>query len=181
MPFKLYTFFYIKIIGKLFLVWWNRKHELWYNCDLKYSPSDGHSVTWHEPAPARTTSNPVEKLSPGIVQVYEGSSVTLNWSYTLTSSLRLGVINFNTDGIVTINADGSAEPVAAQFQERFNVSSTTGKTSLFISPVTVGDDKAYGEFRCELIDSIPKTWKRAILLEVIGKFKSVADYKKGVP
>ena len=71
--------------------------------------------------------------------------------------------------------------MAAQFQERFNVSSTTGKASLFISPVTVGDDKAYGEFRCELIDSLPKTWKRAILLEVIGKFKSVADYKKGVP
>lgn len=105
----------------------------------------------------------------------------MNWSYTLTSSLRFGVINFNADGIVTINADGSANPVAAQFQERFNVSSTTGKTSLFISSVTVGDDKAYGEFRFELIDSIPKTWKRAILLEVVGKFKSVADYKKGVP
>ena len=154
---------------------------MWYNCDLKYSPSDAQSVTWHEPAPARTTSNPAEKLSPGIVQVYEGSSVTLNWSYSLTSSLRFGVINFNADSIFTINADGSADPVAAQFQERFNVSSNTGKASLFISPVTVADDKAYGEFRCELIDSIPNTWKRAIQLEVIGKFKSVADYKIGVP
>ena len=57
--------------------------------------------------------------------------------------------------------------MTAQFQERFNLSSTTGKASLFISPVTVGDDKAYGEFRCELIDSLSKTWKRAILLEVI--------------
>ena len=65
--------------------------------------------------------------------------------------------------------------MSTQFQERFNVSSTTGKVSLFISPVTVGDDKAYGEFRCELIDSLSKTWKRAILLEVIGKFKSVAE------
>ena len=152
-----------------------------YHCYLQCSPSDGGSITWLEPIPPKTSSNPAEKLSPGIVRVNEGSSVTLNWSYTLTSSLRLGVINFNADGIVTINADGSADPVAAQFQERFNVSSTTGKASLFISSVTVGDDRAYGEFRCELIDSIPKTWKRAILLEVIGKFKSVADYKKGVP
>ena len=96
-------------------------------------------------------------LCPGIVQVYKGSSVTLNWSYTPTSSLGFGVINFNADGIVTINADGSAHPIAAQFQERFNVSSTTEKASLFISPVTVGDDKAYGEFRCELIDSLSKT------------------------
>ena len=53
-----------------------------YNCDLKYSPSDGGSVTWHEPTPAWTTSNPAELLPPGIVQVYEGSSVTLNWSYS---------------------------------------------------------------------------------------------------
>ena len=124
------------------------------------------------------SSNSADKLSPGIVQVYEGSSVTLNWSYALTSRLRFGVIYFNTDGIVTINADGSAEPVRAQFQERFNVSSTPGRASLLISPVTVGDDKAYAEFRCELTDSIPNTWKRKILLEVIGKFKSVVDYGK---
>ena len=144
-----------------------------YNCDLKCPSSDGQKVTWHEPTPARTTSDPTEKLTPGIVQVYEGSSVTLNWSYTLTSSLRFGVINFNTVAVVTIKADGSADPVAAKFQERFNVSSTTGKASLFISPVTIGDDKAYGEFRCDLFDSVPSTWKRTILLEVIGKFKSV--------
>ena len=91
----------------------------------------------------------------------------------MTSSLRFGVINFNTVAVVTIKSDGSADPVAAKFQERFNVSSTAGKASLFISPVTIGDDKAYGEFRCELIDSVPTTWKRTILLEVIGKFKSV--------
>ena len=152
-----------------------------YNCDLQCSPSDGGSVTWHEPIPAKTSSNPAEKLSPGIVQVYEGSSVTLNWSYTLTSRLRLGVITFKVDGIVIINADGSADPVTAQFQERFNVSSTTGKASLFISPVTVGDDKAYGEFRCKLIDSLSKTWKRAILLEVIGKFKVLLTIRKAYP
>ena len=46
--------------------------------------------------------------------------------------------------------------------------------------MTVGDDKAYGEFKCDLIDSLSKTWERTILLEVIGKFKSVADSKKGV-
>ena len=51
-----------------------------YNCDLKYSPSDGGSVTWHEPTPAWTTSNPAELLPPGIVQVYDGSSVMLNWN-----------------------------------------------------------------------------------------------------
>ena len=47
-----------------------------------------------------------------------------------------------------------------------------------VSPVTVAEDKAHGEFRCELIDSKTVTWKRAILVQVIGKLESVADYKK---
>ena len=31
-----------------------------YICDLKYSSSDGGSVTLHEPTPARTTSDPAD-------------------------------------------------------------------------------------------------------------------------
>ena len=131
--------------------------------------------------PLGTTSNPAELLPPGIVQVYEGSSVTLNWSYSLTPGLGFGVIRFKSDGIVIIRGDGSAGPLTAQFQKRFNVSSTSGRASLFISPVTVADDKSLGQFRCELTDSTATTWKRAIQVQVIGKFKTVDDYKKGVP
>ena len=111
-----------------------------YNCDLKYSPSDGGSVTWHEPTPAWTTSNPAELLPPGIVQVYDGSSVMLNWNYSLTLGLVFGAMKFNSDGIFIIQRDGSAGPLTAQFQKRFNVSSTSGRASLFISPVTVADN-----------------------------------------
>ena len=149
---------------------------MWYNWDCKiFSLSNGGSVAWHESAPARTTSNTAEVLPPGIVQVYEGSSVTLNWSYSLTLSLSLGVLKFKKDGIVRINADGSAGPVRAKFQERFSVSSTLGRASLFNSPVTVADDKANGEFNCELIDSNPNTWKRVIQEQVISKLKTVAE------
>ena len=110
-----------------------------------------------------------------------GSSVTLNWSYNLTAGLALGAIRFNKRRIVRLNADGSADPVEGEFQKRFSVSSTPGRASLFISPVTVADDKANGEFSCELIDSSPDTWKRAIQVKVIGKLESVTDYKKSVP
>ena len=151
-----------------------------YSCNLKYPPSDGGSVTWYEPAPTRTTSNPTVVLPPGIVQVHDGSSVTLNWSYSLTLGLIIGVIKFNNNGIVSINADGSAGPVRAKFQERFNLSSTPGRASLSVSPVTVADDKANGEFSFELIDANTDTWKRAIQVQVVGKLDSVDDYKKGV-
>ena len=149
---------------------------LYYNCDLKYYPLDGGSVTWHEPTPARTTSDRAEILPPGIIQVYEGSSVTLNWSYSLTQGLALGVLNFNDDGIVIFQADGSAGAVIGDFQKRFNVSSTTGRASLFISPVTTADDKVFGEFWCVLTDAKAVSWKRAIQVQVLGKFKTVADY-----
>ena len=138
-------------------------------------------MTWFEPTPIETTSDPNARLPPGIVQVYEGSSVRLNWSYSLTSGLSLVVIKFNGGGIVTIQADGSAGPVNAKFQGRFNVSSTVGRVSLLISPVNVSDDKAYGEFTCELIDTQTDIWKRAIQVKVLGKFKTVVDDKKGDP
>ena len=138
-------------------------------------------MTWFEPTPSKTTSDPNEVLPPGIVQVYEGSSVTLNWSYSLSLGLGVGgVVRFKTDAILSIRADGSATPVNAQFQERFSATSTLGRASLIISPVNVSDDKFFGEFRCELLDSNGNLWKRAIEVQVIGKLESVADYKKGV-
>ena len=152
-----------------------------YNCDLKYCPVDGGSITWIESTSTIATSDPNEVIPLRIVPVNNGSSVTLNWSYSLTAVLLGGAITFNGSRIVGIKPDGSPESVEPSFQERFSVSSTLGRASLFISTVTVADDKAYGEFRCELVDRDLDNWKRAIQLQVIGELESVADSKKGVP
>ncbi|XP_022800751.1 fibroblast growth factor receptor homolog 1-like [Stylophora pistillata] len=129
--------------------------------------TDGGSVTWFEPTPVKTTSNPAEVLPAGIVHVYEGSSASLNWSYSLTLGLGLGgFVRFSNIGIVTINSDGSAGPVRDNFQKRFRVSSTPGRISLSISAVTVADDIVNGEFSCMLLDSNADTWKRAIQVQV---------------
>lgn len=160
-----------KIIGKPFLVWWNRKHELLlFYCDLKFCPSDGRGVIWYEPVPVVTTSNPNEEFPSVIQQVFVESSVTLTWSYNLSSSLRFGLIKFNGVGVVSFKANSSANPVKDQFKGRFNVSSTPGRISLSISPVTVGDD---GKYICQLFDSNPDTWQRAIHVQVVGKLKSI--------
>ena len=130
-----------------------------------------------------TTSNKTEVLPPGIVQVYEGSSATLNWNFSLSLGLGLGfVIKFNDDGIVNIRADGSAAgPIKAEFRKRFSVSATPQSASLSISPVTLADDKSNGEFSCELNDANADTWKRAIQVQVVGELESVVYNKKGVP
>ena len=155
-----------------------------FNCDLKYSPSDGGSVTWYEPSPIRTTSNTAEVLPPGIVQVYEGSSATLNWNFSLSVGLGLGFfIKFNANGIVSIRADGSAAgPIRAEFQKRFSVSTTPKSASLSISPVTIADDKSNGEFSCELNDAYnADTWKRAIQVQVIGKLEVLLTIRNACP
>ena len=132
-------------------------------------------MTWSEPIPIETTSDPYEVLPPVIVHVHEGSSVTLNWSYNLTLGFSIGFIKLNEVIIVIINKDGSVGPVSQQFQKRYRSSSTPGRASLSIFPVTVADDKADVEFRCELIDSSNNNWKRAIKVQVIGKLESVVD------
>ena len=154
-----------------------------FNCDPKYSPSDGGSVTWYEPSPIRTTSNTAEVLPPGIVQVYEGSSATLNWNFSLSVGLGLGFfIKFNANGIVSIRADGSAAgPIRAEFQKRFSVSTTSKSASLSISPVTIADDKSNGEFSCELNDAYADTWKRAIQVQVIGKLEVLLTIRNACP
>ena len=131
----------------------------------------------------RTTSNQTEVLPPGIVQVYEGSSATLNWNFSLSEGLGLGFsIKFSAINIVGIGKDGSlASSIKAEFQERFSVSATPQSASLSISPITIADDKSNGEFSCELNDAKSGTWKRAIQVQVIGKLESVVDFKKGVP
>ena len=129
-----------------------------------------------------TTSSTAEAPPlPGIVQGFEGSPVALNWSYTLTSNLSLGVLSFKTDGIAQINSNGSAGPVAPKFWKRFQLSSNPGRVSLSVSPLTVADDKTNGTFVLTLIDDNLNTWKREIQVQVKGKLKTVIDYKKGVP
>ena len=41
--------------------------------------------------------------------------------------------------------------------------------------MTVAEDKANGEFRCELFDSNFDLWKRAIEVQVIGKLESATN------
>ena len=138
----------------------------------KYSPSDGASVTWYEPTPLQTSSNPAEALIPGKLQVYEGSSATLNWNYSLSSMFVSARLQFNGANVVLVLSDGQAGPVNASFRQRVTVKSTQQSISLLISKVTTGEDKSKGEFSCELTDVSGVKWRRAIQVQVVGKLKS---------
>ena len=48
--------------------------------------------------------------------------------------------------------------------------------SLFINNVTVADDRANGEFICDIIDFNADTWRRTIRVKVIGKLESATDH-----
>ena len=138
----------------------------------KYSLSDGANVTWYEPTPVQTTSNPAQALIPGRLQINEGSSATLNWSYSLSSTFVSARLQFNEANIVVILSNGNAGPVNASFRQRFTVKSTQQSVSLLISKVTAGEDKSKGEFICELSDVRDTKWRRGIQVQVVGKLKS---------
>ena len=138
----------------------------------KYSPSDGANVIWYEPTPVQTTSNPAEVLIPGKLEVDEGSSATLNWSYSLSSTFASADLHFNGASIVVILSNGQAGPVNARFQQRLTVKSTQQSVSLLISKVTTGEDRSKGEFICELKDVSGAKWRRGIQVQVVGKLKS---------
>ena len=129
----------------------------------------------------KTTLNPAEVLTPGKLQVYEGSSATLNWSYSPSSILLSAVLQFNDVGVVAILSNGQAGPVNSNFRQRFSVSSTPQSVSLLISKVTTADDKSIGEFSCELSDLNGDKWRRVIQVQVVGKFKSFTDFSRFTP
>ena len=112
-------------------------------------------------------------LIPGKLQVYEGSSASLNWNYSLSSTLGLVNLRFKGVFIVSVLPTGQAGHVNGRFRQRFSVSSTPQSVSLSISNVTTVDD---GEFICELDDLPGATWRRAIQVQVVGKLKSFAEF-----
>ena len=120
--------------------------------------------------------DPAEALIPGKLQANEGSSATLNWNYSLSSTFVSGRLLFNGAGIVVILGNGKPGPVNASFQQRFSVSSTPQRVSLLITNVTTADDRSNGEFSCELGDLSAAKWRRAIQVHVVGKLKSFADF-----
>ncbi|XP_022808092.1 neuronal growth regulator 1-like [Stylophora pistillata] len=141
--------------------------------------TDGGSVTWYEPTPAKTTSDQNEVLPPGKLQVYEGSSAVLQWNYSLTSDIVATLITFKGATIVSIKSDGKAGDVSANFTERFSVLSSTKQTaSLSISHVIFADDKANGEFTCEVLTLNNERWKRAIQVQVLAPVK-ITDQVRG--
>ena len=109
---------------------------------------------------------------------YDRSPAALKWSFNSTAvSIVLVILKFNGAGIVNYQNEKTGV-VSDQFQERFSGSFTPQSASLFISPVTAADDKANGTFTCELIADNSDFWVRAIQVQVLGKFKSVAGLKK---
>ncbi|XP_022795755.1 hemicentin-1-like isoform X2 [Stylophora pistillata] len=141
--------------------------------------TDGGSVTWYEPTPAKTTSNQNEVLPPGRLQVYEGSSAVLQWNFSLTSNIGFTFIKFKGATVVTIRSDGKAGDVSANFTGRLSVLSSTKQTAaLSISRVIFADDKANGEFTCEVLTLSNERWKRAIQVQVLAPVK-ITDQVRG--
>ena len=133
---------------------------------------DGDSVTWYEPPPVQTSSDPAV-FHTANQQLREGSTnAALNWNFSLTQDLNLIVvtIKFNEVPIATLVPSGPAAP-ASGYEGRFNVSWISQSATLVIFNVTDDDT---GLFSCELNTfqgATNKVWKRKIQVKVVGKHR----------
>lgn len=56
------------------------------------------------------------------------------------------------------------------------MSSDTQSVTLSIAKVTVADDKANGDFSCEVLTASSLTWRHNIQVQVLGKLSGVANF-----
>lgn len=133
---------------------------------------DGGSVTWYEPPPVQTSSDPAV-FHTANQQLREGSTkAALNWNFSLTQDLILIVVTIKLNEVTIANLvpSGPAAP-ASGYEERFNVSWISHSATLIIFNVTDDDN---GLFSCELNafqGATNKVWKRKIQVKVLGKLR----------
>ena len=137
-----------------------------------YFNSDAQSITWNEPPPVTTVSDPTF-VHTSKIQLYEGSTnKQLNWRFSLTQRLLLVAIELEDNSEVANIAQDGTVTVNQGFTSRISVTWVTGHVTLIIFNVTASDERT---FTCRL--SVPgNSWRSSIMVAVVGKIITVYKF-----
>ncbi|XP_020615552.1 neural cell adhesion molecule 2-like [Orbicella faveolata] len=132
--------------------------------------TDGGNVTWYEPPPVETASDPGIELTAHSRQFLQGSThVQLSWNFSLTPDLSLSsvILRLNSVQVAAVVLLSGIAGLSSGFEGRFNFTWISQRATLIIFNVTEEDD---GEFTCDLttfqgVDQ--KLWKRKMKVEVL--------------
>ena len=144
----------------------------------KLCVSDGSSITWYEPPPFQTVTDPaiISKANKSLIKGSFDEEVSCN--FTLTSDLRLITVSMKLQSSSIANYVQSKHALSVQpgFKSRFNATWVPNRLTLILFNVTPADK---GEYRCEVLtleiaSSSVQTWERIIQVSLLGKLGELA-------
>ena len=139
--------------------------------------SDGSSITWFEPPPFQTVTDPatISKANKSLIIGSLNEEVSCN--FTLTSDLSLITVSMKLQGssIAAYVQSQHALSVQPGFDGRFNATWVPNRLTLILFNVTFADE---GEYRCEVLtlgsSGSLQTWARIIQVSLLGKLGELA-------
>ena len=142
---------------------------------IKLCVSDASSITWFDPPPFETVTDPAI-ISAANESFIKGSlNEELNCNFSLTVDLTLITVSVKFRGSSIANFVRSKDVLSVQpgFESRFNATWVPDKLTLILFNVTSADK---GEYRCEVLTfgSSVQTWARIIQVSLLGKLGQLA-------
>ena len=135
--------------------------------------SDGGSITWFEPPPSETVTDPliISAANKSLIKGSLNGELSCNFSVSADLSIIIVSIRFGGTSVANFATSQQALSVSPGFKSRFNVTWVPNKLTLIFFNVTSQDE---GEFRCDVLTlrspgAVIQTWKRKIQVSLLGE------------
>ncbi|XP_067030254.1 fibroblast growth factor receptor-like isoform X2 [Acropora muricata] len=130
--------------------------------------SDGGSVTWFEPPPFETVTDPsiIATAYINLTKGFADEELSCNFSLSADLSLVAASIKLGGSSIAGFVQNQRVLTIQPGFENRFNVTWVPNKLTLILLNVTSAEE---GEYRCEVlaVGSSVQTWARAIQVSLL--------------
>lgn len=112
--------------------------------------SDGGSITWFEPLPFETVTDPSKTATANInlTKGFANEELSCNFSLSADLSLVVATIKLGGSSVVSFVQNQQRLSVQIGFENRFNVTWVPNKLTLILLNVTSAEE---GEYRCEVL------------------------------
>ena len=135
--------------------------------------SDGGSITWFEPPPAQTVTDP-SRVSATNKSLIKGSlNEELSCNFSLTPGLRIIAVSMKIGGrtAATFVQNQKTPSVDPSFASRLNATWFPNKLTLIIFNVTAAEEE---EYLCQVVSVSPaQVWIRKIHVSLLGKLRQL--------
>ncbi|XP_067030288.1 protein amalgam-like isoform X2 [Acropora muricata] len=147
-----------------------------------FRSTDGGSITWFEPPPFETVTDP-SSIATAYINLTKGfadEELSCNFSLSADLSLVAASIKLGGSSVASFVQDQRVLSIQPGFENRFNVTWVPTKLTLILLDVTSAEE---GEYRCEVLSvgSLVQTWARTIQASLLVSPRITEISKKIVP